>query len=112
MAYGNMKVFTKRFGIRKTKGKTNVDNENGESNSKIKSKVEFLTFKYTLKGQIYESVIIGEKPFFLTIRNDQVILESFLEEDTRILRPPALEEYPSYTPYTFQEIEEVKNTSI
>ena len=91
----------------KLKTKRNDDIENGESNSKVKSKVEFLTYTYTPRNQLYEAVIVGEKPFFLTIQNDQVILELFLEEDTRILRPPALEEYPSYAPYAFKNIDEV-----
>lgn len=86
----------------------NDGNENTEGNSRVKSKTELLTYKYTFKGQLYESVIIDERPFFLTTKDDEAILESFLEEETRILRPPALEEYPSYTPYTFKDIDEVK----
>lgn len=83
--------------------------EKGGNHSKIKSKPEFLTFKYTQKGQIYESVIVGEKPYFLTIKDEEVILESSLEEETRVLRPPAPEEYPGYIPYTFKDIDEIKN---
>jgi hypothetical protein len=81
--------------------------ENGEASSEFKSKTEFLAFKYTFKGQTYEAVIVGDKPFFLTLKNDEVILESRLEEETRILRPPALEEYPSYAPYNFRDKDEI-----
>lgn len=87
--------------------KKDDDKKDIENSSKAKSKTEFLTYKYTFKEQIYEAVIVDDKPFFLTVKEGQILLESFLEEETRILRPPALEEYPSYGPYSFENIAEV-----
>ena len=85
-----------------------IDDKNQERLTGNKNKTEFLAYKYTLKNQLYEAVIIEGTSYFLTIKNDKVVTESFLEEETRIVRPPAQEEYPSYTPYTFNDVNEVK----
>ena len=68
------------------------------------------TFKYSKlsTGDLYESVILGGIPTFLRYegKNDKIIPSQLIEEETRILRPPSLEEYP-YTPYEFTSLEKL-----
>ena len=56
------------------------------------------TYKYSKlgKGDLYESVILGGIPAFLRYdeANEKIIPYQSIEEETRILRPPSLEEYP------------------
>jgi hypothetical protein len=103
----DLKYLLKDLDSGKLKAKRN--DGNGKGSPKARSKTEFLTFRYTQKGQIYESVIVAEKPYFLSIKDEEVILESSIEEETRILRPPAPEEYPGYIPYTLKDTDEIKS---
>jgi len=89
-------------------GKDFGKDKNQERLTGNKNKTEFLAYKYTPKNQLYEAVIIEGTSHFLTIKNGKVVTEPFLEEETRVLRPPALEEYPSYIPYSFKDVQEVK----
>ena len=77
---------------------------------KTKGKHVFPTYKYSQlgKGDLYESIILGGVPVFLRHdqRNNKLIPYRDIEEETRILRPPSIEEY-SYTPYEFANIEEL-----
>jgi hypothetical protein len=60
------------------------------------------------KGDLYESVILGGIPVFLRYdeANEKIVPYQSIEEGTRILRPPILEEYP-YAPYEFDSLEEL-----
>jgi hypothetical protein len=73
-------------------------------------KIVVPTYKYSKigKGDLYESVILGGIPAFLRYdeANEKIVPYQSIEEETRILRPPSLEEYP-YTPYQFESLEEL-----
>ncbi|MGE5634190.1 MAG: hypothetical protein ACM3VV_03080 [Deltaproteobacteria bacterium] len=77
---------------------------------KKKSKREFVTYKYSQmgKGELYESILINGLPFFIKYSNITKQIEQVenIPENTRILRPPEIEEYP-YTPYEFSSLEEI-----
>lgn len=81
-----------------------------------KSKKEITIFKYSQRGRIplHEAVIIGDKPYFIkyvyseTSKKKRIELVEKIEETSRILLPPEREEY-QYTPYTFDDQEEVEN---
>jgi hypothetical protein len=68
------------------------------------------TYKYSKigKGDLYESVILGGIPAFLRYdeANEKIVPYQSIEEETRILRSPSLEEYP-YSPYEFDNLEEL-----
>jgi hypothetical protein len=82
----------------------------GEQEQKKSKKKTLTVFKYTVDGQIYESVILKGTPVFVTIdtkNNNQVTFLDKIEETTRVLIPPAIEDYPSGLPYTFESKEEI-----
>ncbi len=96
----------------------NKTESNGHQNpQKDTSNLKKVTvFKYTSNGHVYESIIFGGTPFFLSFDNNgnndkgdnKITLLDEIVESTRVLRPPAIEEYPSYFPYTFESVEEIK----
>ena len=65
-------------------------------------------FSKRSRGDLYESVILGGIPTFLRYdeENNKIVPYQSIEEETRILRPPSLEEYP-YSPYEFDNLEEL-----
>jgi hypothetical protein len=69
-----------------------------------KSSREEIVFKYSNKGKgdLREAVIIEEKPFFLKYSEIKkcLIVEPYIDEESRRLRPPHKEEYP-YEPFEF-----------
>jgi hypothetical protein len=77
---------------------------------KTKEKHVFPISKYSQlgKGDLYESIILGGVPVFIRYdqRNSKLKPLRDIEEETRILRPPSIEEYP-YTPYEFDNEEEL-----
>ena len=91
-------------------------NSNGDigssSDDKDKPKREFVTYKYSQmgKGSLHEAVIVNGLPFFIRYNNNDVTntfeLIEKIEENSRILRPPNIEEYP-YTPYQFESNDEL-----
>jgi hypothetical protein len=72
-----------------------------------KDKKELTVFKYTLDGHIYESVIINDLSFFITFDKNELIIDDKIEQETRVLRPSHIEEYPS-NPYEFESKEELE----
>jgi hypothetical protein len=86
------------------------DDLNGRRDKEEKSKREFVTYKYSQmgKGELHEAVIVNGLPFFLKYNHITNALEMVekIEENSRILRPPNIEEYP-YTPYEFESNEEL-----
>jgi hypothetical protein len=91
--------------IRKRQG----DNKN-KSTTEEKKRLVVPTYTYSKigKGDLYESVIAGGIPTFLRYdkENNKIVPYQLIEEETRILRPPSLEEYP-YSPYEFDGLEEL-----
>jgi len=81
-----------------------------------KPKKEVKIWKYSQRGRIdlHEAVIIGDKPYFIkyvyseTSKKKRVHFVEKIEETSRILLPPEREEY-QYTPYTFDDQEEVES---
>jgi hypothetical protein len=86
-------------------------NNCNKSTTEERKKSVIPTFKYSRigKGDLYESVIVGGTPTFLRYdqENNRIMSYQSIEEETRILRPPSLEEYP-YTPYEFASLEELE----
>lgn len=76
-----------------------------KTNKKTQQKKrEFMVFKYA--G--HEAVIVKGKPLFIRIDNKLNIKGiDKIEEETRILVPPHLENYP-YTPYEFESVAEIQ----
>src|SRR6185436_19923547 len=76
--------------------------QNNHNNAK--SPQEEIVFKYSNKGkgQLREAVIIEGKPYFLKYSEVKrcLIVEPYIDEETRRLRPPYLEEYP-FEPFEF-----------
>jgi hypothetical protein len=63
-------------------------------------------YKYTLGEHIIESIILERHPVFLNIDKDKLNFPDEIEETTRILIPPPIEEYP-YISYIFESREEL-----
>lgn len=78
----------------------------------LKSRNKITCFKYTSNNTIYESVIIKDTPFFISLNDDEdsgsISLNEFLEYGSRIIRPVDAEGYP-YKPLRFSCLEELQN---
>ncbi len=90
------------------------DDDNDDNNKKGEEKTkreEFVTFKYSQmgKGEFHEAVIVNGLPFFLKYSNELNTFELLenIPENSRLLRPPNIEEYP-YKPYSFESNEELQ----
>ena len=83
--------------------------EGGESEQPSKIK-ELVPYKYSQMGKkpLHEAIIIKGLPYFVKYDNEinKFDLLETIEETSRILRPPSIEEYP-YTPYEFESKEEL-----
>jgi hypothetical protein len=82
-----------------------------QSNGNKKKKHEILTYKYSNKGKdsIHEAVILSGKPTFLKYDSnaaEPITSVESIEEDTRIIVPPHVENYP-YDPYEFDNMNDV-----
>ena len=82
---------------------TNV--EHNKQQGKETPKREFITYKYSQmgKGPLHEALIVNGLPFFIKynhVSKEFELVENIIE-NSRILRPPNIEEYP-YTPYEFE----------
>jgi hypothetical protein len=81
--------------------KKDGDSRNSTKEEKEKKKIVVPAYKYSKigKGDLYESVILGGIPVFLRYdeANEKIVPYQSVEEGTRILRPPSLEEYPYAT---------------
>jgi len=63
-----------------------------------------------VNGPLHEAVIVNQLPFFLkydNTKNNFELVEN-IEENSRVLRPPSIEEYP-YIPYEFESNEELQH---
>jgi len=69
---------------------------------------EFTIYKYSQMGhgELHEAVILDNSPRFIAYESEieQVKVLDNIKQETRILVPPAYEEYP-YTPYEFKDKE-------
>ena len=89
------KQWDKKFGL----------NPKEKEKSNTKKVMPISKYSFNGKGDLHEAVIMSGKPFFITFTNGKIKLVPQIEENTRILRPPEIEEYP-YKPYEFDSIEE------
>lgn len=96
----------------KMNAKITIDKERAENHKK-----ENLAYKYSQKGQgcLHEAIILLGRPCFITwnldyglAKNENKKIVPLIEESTRIIRPPSLEEYP-YTPYEFADEAELND---
>jgi hypothetical protein len=93
----------------KDKRKKGKHNQNLEVQSIQKTKRQQVAYKYSNKGKriLYEAVVIAGHPVFLKYENGEFITVEHIEESSRIIKPPYLEEYP-YESYEFANMDEVK----
>ena len=75
--------------------------------SNIKKVIPISKYSFNGKGDVHEAVIINGKPFFITFTDGKVGIVEKIEENTRILRPAEVEEYP-YKAYEFESIEQLQ----
>jgi hypothetical protein len=90
---------------------TNIEDSNSTDDGKPKRPIT--TFKYSQlgKGELYEAVFIENgSPVFIKYNDQLNEFQAFeqIEEATRILTPPTLEECP-YLPYEFESLDEINN---
>jgi hypothetical protein len=71
-----------------------------------------MAFKYSNGGKddLYEAIILAGKPTFLKYnsKTGKLVAIPRLQEGVRIIVPPRQENYPAYTPYEFESLEEVQ----
>ncbi len=88
---------------------TEHDLEETKQSGKPKEKRELTVNKYSKnrKSRLYEAIILDGEPTFLTIEEGgKVVFQPSIEEKTRVLCPPSLEEY-LHEPYEFQSEDEI-----
>jgi hypothetical protein len=80
----------------------------GKAKAEDKQLPIFHTYKYSKPG-LHEAAIVNGLPFFLKydLATDRVMTVEKIEENSRVLIPPNVEEYP-YTPYEFASAEELQ----
>ena len=73
-----------------------------------KTKHQYTSYKYSNrgKGTLHEAVIIAGVPVFLKYENGELKTVDYIEESSRIIKPPCQEEYP-YETYDFTNMQEV-----
>lgn len=73
-------------------------------------KKQIAVYKYSKnrKSNLYESILLDGEPTFLLIDSENgLAFQSFIEEKTRILKPPENEEY-LHEPFSFESKEEIE----
>jgi hypothetical protein len=84
--------------------------EEEKQKEKEKPKHQIPTYKYSKRGKIplHEAIILEGKPYYIYhgTNSKSFITVEVIEEETRVLRPPHMEEY-AYTPYEFKDKEEL-----
>ncbi len=95
----------------KDKDKANAPTGSAKEEDFVKLK-EVPTYKYSENGRgtLYEAIILQGQPYFVTWfdNKESIKIVPIIEESTRILRPPNIEEYP-YTPYEFADEGELRD---
>jgi hypothetical protein len=93
-----------------TKYVTNNKNDNGDEKNKNPkpNKRELFAYKYTSNKHIYEAILVGHKPYFVTYIDGQIELVEQIEQETRLLKPPHEEDYV-YKPLSFADETELEN---
>jgi hypothetical protein len=83
------------------------------SNEKEKKNREFIAFKYSNEGMghLHEAVILAGKPAFLTYeyKTNKITAVPEIVEEVRTIIPSYKENYPAYTPYEFDNLEDVND---
>lgn len=77
---------------------------------KTKKKPEEAVYKDSNKGNgiLREAAIVDGAPSFVSVCDGVAKRQPLIERNTKILRPPSVEEYP-YTPYEFENIDEINS---
>jgi hypothetical protein len=74
-------------------------------------KREFIAYKFSSRGEseLYEAIILSGIPYFIKFNREKNKVQSvpFIEDATRIIRPPEKEEYP-YQAYEFENFMEIE----
>jgi predicted ribosome-associated RNA-binding protein Tma20 len=84
-----------------------VDTTQSNNKNKVKREVTVNKYSQNRKGNLYESIILDGEPCFISIDdNDKLTFETFIEEKTRILYPPSMEEY-LHEPYDFRSKDDI-----
>ena len=83
-----------------------IGNQISEKEKKKKNNI--YTYKITRDNKLYESIIIGENPYFLTIENDEILLMDEIDVDEDIVIKPNNMGYYPYLPYTFENRIEIE----
>jgi hypothetical protein len=96
---------------RNNNNRQDTDPEGNKQKEQVAEKIskrKYPAYKYSKsgKGILHEAVIVGGLPVFLKYENDEIKAIPYIEESSRIIRPPNSEECP-YEPYEFENIEEV-----
>src|SRR5918994_1856590 len=95
---------------RNNNNRQDTDPEGNKQKEQVAEKIskrKYPAYKYSKsgKGILHEAVIVGGLPVFLKYENDEIKAIPYIEESSRIIRPPNSEECP-YEPYEFENIEE------
>ncbi len=97
--------------------KTDEKGSAEQKNQQTIRKKEVTVNKYSQnrKGDLYESILIQNEPLFLNVNNpneknnEEIKIIQNIDENTRTLNPPSLEEY-LHNPYEFESVDDVKQT--
>lgn len=88
--------------------KNNKNPKGNESEKEVKN--VFKAYKYSNKGKgkLYEAIVLEEKQCFINYNENSQMFEQsdYIEESSRIISPPSSEEYP-YTPYEFENMDDL-----
>ena len=98
-----------------SKKKTEPKKSKSEDKETVTKKI-VIAYKYSNRGSgsLFEAIILQGEPYFVTwypdygIDNKTLDIKPYIEETTRIIKPPSSEEYP-YTPYEFADQEELND---
>jgi hypothetical protein len=93
-------------------GNTGIDLLQLSDKKTNKKEVTVNKYSQNRKGDLFEAVLIQGKPYFMTVSNENNMKEfrlvSKIEESTRILIPPSIEEY-LHEPYEFESQTEIES---
>ena len=83
--------------------------QTNENKNQQPKKTKVIVYKYSKKGKgnLFESIIVDDKSYFITYHDNILNLTENIKETNRILIPPSPEEYP-YEPYQFKDRDELE----
>jgi hypothetical protein len=93
-------------------GNTEIDLQQLSDKKTNQKEVTVNKYSQNRKGNLFEAVLVQGKPYFITVSNEnntkEFELVSKIEESTRILIPPSIEEY-LHEPYEFKSQAEIES---